>query len=53
MWFDTWEGLLVELGSARSKREGEDHRDSIVLFDGQKARILNIDEIDRALDNTC
>ena len=53
MWFNKWEGVLIELGFARLKREGEDCEGSVVFFDGQKDRIINLDETDGALDNTC
>ena len=45
MWFNTWEGVLIELGFSRLKIEGEDCEGSVVLFDGQKNMIT--------LDNTC
>ena len=53
MWFNTWEGVLIELGFSRLKREGEDCKGSVVFFVGQKYRIINLDETDGALDNTC
>ena len=53
MWFNTWEEVLIELGFARLKREGEDFEGSVVLFDGQKDIIINLDETDGALDTTC
>ena len=53
MWFNTWEGVLIELVFVRLKREGEDCEVSVVFLDGQKDRIINLDETDGALDNTC
>ena len=35
------------------KREGEECEGSVVFFDGQKDIIINLDETDGALDNTC
>ena len=52
IWFNKWEGVLIELGFARLKREGEDREGSVVFFGGQKDRIINLDETDGALDNT-
>ena len=53
MWFNTWEGVLIELGFARLKREVEDCEGSVVFFDGHKDRIINLDDTDGALDNKC
>ena len=53
MWFNTWEGVLIELGFEMLKRYGEDCEGSVVLFDGHKDRIINLGGIDGALDNTC
>ena len=44
MWFNTWEGVLIELGFSRLKREGEYCEGFIVFFDGHKYRIINLDE---------
>ena len=52
MWFNTWEGVLIELGFVRLKREGEDCEGSVVFFDEQKYRIINLDDTDGALNNT-
>ena len=35
------------------KREGEDFEGSVVLFDGKKYRIINLDDTDGALNHTC
>ena len=53
MWFNTWEEVLIELGFAGLKREGEDFEGSVVFFDEQKDIIIKLDETDGALDNTC
>ena len=53
MWFNTWEGVLIELGFARLKIEGEDCEGSILLFDGKKDIMINLDETDGSLNNTC
>ena len=53
MWFNIWEGVLIDLGFARLKREGEECEVSIAFFDGQKDRIIILGETDGALDNTC
>ena len=53
MWFNTWEGVLIELGFARLNREGYDCEGSVLFFDGNKERIINLYETDGALDNTC
>ena len=50
MWFNKWEEVLIELGFAQLKREGEDFEGSVVFFDGQKYIIINLDETDGALD---
>ena len=46
MWFNTWEGVLIELGFARLNREGEDREGSVLLFDGHKDIIINLDKTD-------
>jgi len=52
-WFDTWRNTLIHLGFAREKTIGdEDVVGELVFFDGQKDRILNLDETDGLLDNT-
>ena len=43
MWLNTWEGVLIELGFVRLKREGEDCEGSVVFFDGQTDTIINLD----------
>ena len=53
IWSNTWEGVLIELGFVRLKREVEDCEGSVVFFDGKKDRIINLDETDGALNNTC
>ena len=53
MWFNTLEGVLIELGFASLKREGEDCEGSVMFFDGQKDRIINLDPTDGDPDNTC
>ena len=55
LYFDTWEQLLVDLGFARRKKEGEgDDADkgSLVFFAEQKDQIINVDETSAFLDNT-
>ena len=52
LWFDTWEGALVDLGFGRLKRPNEECDGSVHFFEGQLDRILNLDETDGALDNT-
>jgi len=55
-WFTQWEHTVVSLGFGRLKMlDGtEDHLEegSIIFFEGQKKRILNLDETDGSLDNT-
>jgi len=55
-WYDQWEHQLIALGFGRLKlTDGtEDHLEegTVVFFDGQKKRILNLDETDGSLDNT-
>ena len=53
MWFNTWEGVLIDLGFVRLKREGEEREGSVVLFDVHKYRIINFDETDGSLNSTC
>ena len=52
LWFDTWEEVLVELGFGRRKRTNEECEESIVFFDGQKDRIINLNMSDSSQDNT-
>ena len=52
MWFNTWEGVLIDIGFARLKREGYYCEVSLVLFYGKKDRIINLYKTDGALDNT-
>ena len=44
--------MLIELGFARMKRDKEGGEGSLVFFEGQKDRIINLDETDGSLDNT-
>ena len=53
IWFNKCEGVLIELGFARLKREGEELEGSVVFFGGHIYRIINLDETDGALYNTC
>ena len=52
MWFNTWEGVLIEIGFVRLKIEAEDYEGSVLLFDGQKDIIINLDETDGDLNTT-
>ena len=49
VWYDTWEDNLIDLGFAQKERENEDAEGSLVFYDNQKDRILNLDETDDAL----
>jgi len=42
MWFNTWDGVLVKLRFARLKREGGNCEGSVVFFERQKNRIINL-----------
>jgi hypothetical protein len=52
VWFDTWKGVLIELGFVREKGPNQIARGEVVFFDGQERRILNIDETDGSIDET-
>ena len=52
LWFSTWERMLIDLGFGRKKREGENCDGSVVFFEGQTDRIINLDETDGSMDNT-
>jgi len=56
MWHGQWESTVISLGFGRLKKDdgSEDHSEegSVVFFNGQKKRILNLDETDGSLDNT-
>ena len=52
LWFSTWERILIDLGFGRKKREGENCDGSVVFFEGQTDRIINLDETDGSMDNT-
>ena len=52
LWFSTWERMLIDLGFGRMKREGENCDGSVVFFEGQTDRIINLDETDGSMDNT-
>ena len=52
LWFSTWEQLLIDLGFGRKKRDGEQGEGSVVFFEGQTDRIVNLDETDGSMDNT-
>ena len=52
LWFDTWEGALVDLGFGRLKRPNDVCDGSVYFYEGQVDRIINLDETDGALDNT-
>jgi len=54
VWFDQWEHTVISLGFGRLKLAGEDNVEEgrVVFFDGQKKRIINLDETDGSLDNT-
>jgi len=55
-WYTQWEHTLISLGFGRLKpidgREDHLEEGSIIFFDGQKKRIINLDETDGSLDNT-
>ena len=52
-WFDTWKETLIELEFAREKREGDPpDTGELFFFEGQKRRIINLDETDGSLDDT-
>ena len=53
IWFNKWEGLLIDIGFERLKREGDECEVSVVFFDGQKDRIIKLDEKYGALDKKC
>jgi len=52
-WFDQWEHTLISLGFGQLKLTGEDKVEGgrVVFFDGQKKRIINLDETDGSLHN--
>ena len=52
LWYETWDGMLVDLGFGRKKRECEECDGLIVFFKGQKNLIVNLNETDGSLDNT-
>lgn len=54
LWFDIWEEFLIEKGFGRKAVDGDniEENGSVVFFDGQKRRIINIDETDLSLDRT-
>jgi len=56
VWFTQWEHTVTSLGFGRLKNVdgSEDHLEegSVIFFNGQKKRILNLDETDGSLDNT-
>jgi len=55
-WFDQWEHTLISLGFGRLKAldgsEDDLEAGSVMFFDDQKKRIVNLDETDGSLDNT-
>jgi len=54
LWFTTWKETLIELGFAREKTEEDTVEEGEVVFlPGQKERIVNVDETDGTLDDTC
>lgn len=56
VWFAQWEHTVISLGFGRKKKtdgsEDDLEEGSVIFFDGQKKRILNLDEMDGSLDNT-
>ena len=48
VWFDQWEHTAISLGFGRLKLPDEDHLEegSVIFFQGQKKRIVNLDETD-------
>ena len=52
VWFDTFKDTLIDLGFGRVKNPGEDAEGEVVFFEGQKRRIINLDETDGSLDDT-
>ena len=55
-WFSTWKDNLIELGFGReataAEREADVNLGELHFFDGQKDRIINVDETDGSLDDT-
>jgi len=55
-WYDQWEHQVIDLGFGRLKltdgTEDDLEEGTVVFFDGQKKRIVNLDETDGSLDNT-
>jgi len=56
MWFTQWEHTVISLGFGCLKLSdgSEDHLEAgaVIFHDGQKKRIVNLDETDGSLDNT-
>jgi hypothetical protein len=53
LWFDTWEHQVCALGFGRLKVAADGEVEgSVVFYDGQLRRILNLDETAASLDNT-
>ena len=56
VWFTQWEHTVISLGFGRLKEpdgsEDDLEEGSVIFFEGQKKRILNLDETDGSLDNT-
>jgi len=55
-WYDQWQHTLIALGFGRLKltdgTEDKLEEGSVIFFEGQKKRIINLDETDGSLDNT-
>ena len=53
IWFDTFKDTVIDLGFGRAKEDGDgDVEGEVVFFEGQKRRIINLDETDGSLDDT-
>ena len=53
MWFNKWERVLIYIGFERLDRELYYCEGSFVFFGGHKDRIINLDDTDGVIDNTC
>jgi len=53
LWFTTFKSQLIDLCFGREAQPEDDVEGEIVFFEGQLDRIINLDETDGSLDNTC